>query len=187
MTLVYYKSGGINVSASARANGQTKSNVFSRIALGFTLEEALSFKGRPQDGSKKHPLYSTWDGMKARCCRSTATGFKDYGGRGIKVCDKWLQDFWSFVEDMGERPTGYTLDRIDNDGDYCPANCRWVDWHTQRRNTRGNVEIPTPDGPMVRSAALQKWGRKSSTYGNRIIRGWEPIRALIEPVHSSSL
>ena len=83
----------------------------------------------------KHPYYRVWTGMKDRCYNSNSLQYSDYGGRGITVCDRW-SDFTLFVEDMGERPKGYTLDRIDNDGNYEPSNCRWTSRAIQQRNRR---------------------------------------------------
>lgn len=88
----------------------------------------------------KHPMYSTWAGMVARCCYKSAGNYKNYGGRGIKVCDRWLgkDGFWNFVADMGDKPQGYTLDRIDPNGNYEKDNCRWADRYTQQGNRRKN-------------------------------------------------
>lgn len=87
-------------------------------------------------GMVEHPLYSTWRGMVERCTYEKHKDFASYGGRGITVCDRWRDDFWAFVADMGSRPNGRTLDRIDGDGPYCPDNCRWATHSEQRFNQR---------------------------------------------------
>lgn len=88
------------------------------------------------DGRSKHPLYSTYHGMRNRCNNIAHKAFYAYGARGITVCQEWLDDFWQFVADVGDRPDGTTLDRIDGDKGYTPDNCRWSDWSTQMRNRR---------------------------------------------------
>lgn len=77
--------------------------------------------------------YSIWHSMMGRCYIPSATGFPNYGGRGIRVCERW-HDYKNFLADMGECPPGYQIDRIDNDGDYEPANCRWVTHAENQRN-----------------------------------------------------
>ena len=74
--------------------------------------------------------------MIQRCTNERAANFKYYGGRGIRVCQQWRDSFEAFLADMGERPEGKTLDRINNDGNYEPGNCRWATWSEQRRNRR---------------------------------------------------
>lgn len=74
--------------------------------------------------------------MVHRCTRPSHTRYADYGGRGITICDRWRDDFWAFVQDVGERPPGLSIDRIDNDQGYWPENVRWATASQQRRNQR---------------------------------------------------
>jgi hypothetical protein len=86
-------------------------------------------------GGSPTPTYRTWKGMLQRCRDINDTGWKYYGGRGISVCEEWY-DFSKFLADMGERPKGKTLDRIDRDGNYEPSNCRWATPVQQAKNRR---------------------------------------------------
>lgn len=82
------------------------------------------------------PTYQSWRAMRDRCYRSSTNGYKSFGGRGIQVCDRWKDNFAAFLEDMGERPEGLSLDRIDVDGNYLPGNCRWATPKEQAANKR---------------------------------------------------
>jgi len=84
---------------------------------------------------KDHPYYKTWDGMNQRCKNPNAKGYLHYGGRGISICERW-EVFENFISDMGPKPAGYTLDRMDVNGDYTPENCKWSEKSEQRRNQR---------------------------------------------------
>ena len=92
-------------------------------------------------GQVKHDMSKTsewniWVNMKQRCDNPKQPRYIDYGGRGISVCDKWQTSFENFLEDMGKRPEGMTLDRIDNDKGYYPENCRWATYQQQNLNKR---------------------------------------------------
>ena len=111
----------------------------------------LTRKRMTTHGLVNHELYETWNTMKKRCYKPYRKDYELYGARGIKVCDRWLGSFESFLEDMGERPEGHTLDRIDNNGDYTPDNCRWATAKQQNKNRRGLRKVVI-DGVEYRTA-----------------------------------
>jgi hypothetical protein len=90
-------------------------------------------------GLHKTPLYKVWCSMLQRCRNPNNKGYKYYGGRGIKVCKRWSK-FQNFLTDMGDRPEGMTIERVNNDGDYKPSNCKWVS-HKENCNNRRNKKI----------------------------------------------
>lgn len=136
---------------------------------------------RSYHGGTGTPEYITWSGTKNRCFNKNDVDYPYYGGRGIKVCERWLgvNGFSNFLEDMGERPTPkHTLDRKDNDGNYEPSNCKWETRLTQANNTRQN-HILEFNG---RKQTIAQWAREIGVSRDalkyRIYRGWTVERAL---------
>jgi len=127
---------------------------------------------------------SVYKHMKQRCLNLNKTRFKDYGGRGIKICDRWLESFDNFLEDMGVPPSLlHQLDRLDNDGDYCPENCRWTTTIKNNRNKRDNHTM-TFEG---KTQCLTSWAEdllmNKSTLSKRKRMGWSDEKALSTPVN----
>lgn len=118
-----------------------------------------------------HPLYHVWQGMKRRCDNPNFKQFADYGGRGIKVCPRWINSFENFVHDMGERPDGHSIDRIDNDGPYSPENCRWVSRTQQQRNQRRTRRVVLDGKEYVVAELVDRSGLKSDTIMDRARKG----------------
>lgn len=133
----------------------------------------------------RHPLYWIWQAMLQRCQNKKCRGWKNYGARGIHVCSRW-KDFSKFVADIGTRPKHAYLDRENNDGDYCPENCRWVTPKTSARNTR-RASLITING---RTQCLADWAdergvRYRTAYYRIHTYGWTYRRAVMTPVATS--
>lgn len=132
-------------------------------------------------GMSHTPIYRTWCAMLQRCNNTNNPAYARYGGRGISVCQEW-QDFEKFHADMGDCPEGMSLDRIDNDGDYCRENCRWATYRQQSNNTRGNVLIEY----QGKELSLAQWARELGVSRNalavRYRRGWPVSDILTIPI-----
>lgn len=109
--------------------------------------------------------YNTWLDMRRRCYQPSRKAFRDYGGRGIIVCERWRTSFLRFLEDMGQRPVGLVIDRINNDGNYEPVNCRWTTRQESNRNKRNTItRIPFLDGetPQERKKrTVRDWSERN--------------------------
>jgi len=140
------------------------------------------------DTDCKSPLYEVWKQMMYRCYNPKHKHYQRYGGRGIFVCDEWkeLKSFEAWSNANGYQK-GLTIDRINNNGGYCPENCRWVSMETQNKNRSSNIVI---DYNGV-SKTLADWAKELEinwiTLHNRYVRGWTVERMLTEPVHKKTV
>jgi hypothetical protein len=125
----------------------------------------------------RNSTYDTWYSMVRRCTNSEDKSFNDYGGRGIDVAPEWLA-YSGFVADMGERPSGLQLDRIDNDLGYCKSNCRWATALQNGNNKRNNVCITARGETRSLSEWSRVLGKPFSTLFSRHYRGWPAERVI---------
>ena len=111
---------------------------------------------------RSHPLYRTWRGIKERTSLTSTTNRRHNNGRydHVSMCEEWRSDFWRFVDDVGERPVGYTLDRIDPYGDYEPGNVRWSSVKSQNRNRRGQY-MSLPLAKYIRRLHRDGWALRT--------------------------
>jgi hypothetical protein len=142
-------------------------------------------QGHGRHGMVGTKVYRAWQAMKERCHNPNHAEFHNYGGRGIKVCDEWRDDFLAFYEHIGDPPTDkHTIDRIDFDGDYEPDNVRWATPKEQARNQRSNRLVVYKG----QSRCVNEWaeilGIKPITLYFRLRNGWSVERAFEEPVQS---
>lgn len=155
------------VGHGALRRGQTQSCGCLRKEI---AKQQMTTHGQGRAGNRSATWYS-WIGMNSRCHNPNSTGFKNYGGRGITVCERWRK-FENFIADMGERPKGTTLDRINNNGDYEPKNCRWTSMCLQRRNKR-NVQLAFLDGSeLTRPEVAKILGVTTTTIHRRLQKGF---------------
>jgi hypothetical protein len=136
-------------------------------------------------GKRHHPLYAVWRTMRDRCNNPNQKSYFRYGGRGIKVCERWLLSFENFWEDMSSGwGKGLSIERIDNNGPYSPENCIWASRKIQARNRKSSHFINTPDGKMTIAEASERYGIKPRAIWMRISYGWKEEDLLL-PVNSA--
>lgn len=148
-----------------------------------SIKTGQSRRVTDKDSAKLSPEYRSWASMKTRCTNPKHKAYARYGGRGIKICERWLNSFPSFFQDMGPRPSlSHTIERIDNDGNYEPENCRWATREEQANNKRNNRNIRCGEDVMSLSRAARRVGLKKSCVRARLDRGYSPELALSRPV-----
>lgn len=131
---------------------------------------------------KRPPEYHVWKALRARCYNPKNPRFEDYGGRGIKVCDRWRHDFSAFLADMGRRPPGCSIERKNNDLGYDPDNCRWATSAEQMINRR-NTRMVDYHGEIIPLATLTKRFKiPANTLRARVLANWDIDEALSMPV-----
>ena len=135
-------------------------------------------------GMTKTPEYDAWDGMKQRCFNPNHKRYSYYGARGITVCDRWKNSFENFLADMGSKPTPkHSIDRVNNDGNYCPDNCRWATKTEQENNKRNNKPLITIGKETYTIVQWEnKMGYGARVIKNRLKRGWSEYKAVMTPV-----
>jgi hypothetical protein len=121
--------------------------------------------------------------MKQRCSNPNDPAYKDYGARGITVCSRWVESYEAFMVDMGTRPAGWSIERIENNGNYEPTNCKWAPMSVQQRNRRGNVLVALYGVEMILSDACRKLGAAPTHaywYINKGCTAQEAVHELIK-------
>lgn len=167
--------------------GQIKTIQHSHLKSGaivscgcFNMEKSLKH-GHAKNG-KSSKIYMAWDAMHQRCTNSKTENFNRYGGRGIRVCVRWKK-FENFLKDMGEPPTQqHSINRIDNDGNYCKSNCEWALPKRQARNKRNNRLITYGGKTQCLIEWAEEFNIHERTIAYRLDQGWPIDRVFTQPV-----
>jgi ribosomal protein S27E len=162
---------------SSLKNGETKSC--------GCLQKEVTKNRFTKHGLRHNPIHKVWSGMVQRCTNKNVPHYSYYGGRGITVCDEWLT-VEGFYKDMGERPKGTTLDRINNELGYFKDNCRWVTSEEQSNNKRSSVKITYKGKTQTLSQWAKEYNMKRETlYGRVTLAKWSIEKAITTPVRHS--
>lgn len=161
----------ITVMANQLRTGRTKS-------CGCLSAETARKKATTH-GKSKTKVYAAWMGMKSRCFNPSNDDYENYGGRGITVCERWVNSFENFLTDMGEPPVGeYSIDRKNNNGNYEPENCRWALPVVQCNNKRNNTVITYDGRSQTKAMWCREVGITQSMLNTRLRRGWSFEKAI---------
>jgi hypothetical protein len=149
-------------------------------STGRLISDASTKHGGARNGAE-WPEYAVWQSMLARCSNPRHKFFARYGGRGITVCERWRSSFAAFISDVGRRPPGTTLDRIDNDGGYVPQNVRWTTHAQQSRNRSTNRFVEVGGLRLCLEDWARRLGVSRTAIANRIKNGWSAEAAVTAP------
>ncbi len=172
--------------------GKEETRVKKELCSGSTIQCSSCARSGEHNSNFKHggtqgrrtarsetPEYRCWKAVKTRCYNPNFKNYPDYGGRGIRVCERWLHSFENFLEDMGLKPSkDHSIERRNPNGDYCPSNCYWTTDAKQRRNKRSSKVITFNGKSQCLVDWLKEMGTSDSTYRWRIKHGWSEARAI---------
>lgn len=160
------------VAKDIRASSSTVAQFLACIGIAIRPRAIASGLAQRKHGKSETPAYRVWVDMRRRCMNPTHHAYRLYGARGVRVCEEWVNSFARFHSDMGDAPPGMSLDRIDNNGNYCPGNCRWATALEQARNRRASV-LSDDD-----RSAIERLGLLQTTVRWRMRHGWSKEEAL---------
>lgn len=172
----------VEVMASNLTNGNTQSCGCIRLERSIEASQTHRMTGTPE--------YHSWWSMRARCYDKNNNRYERYGGRGIKVCERWLQDKQNFFDDMGPQPKDgkrYTIERIDSNGDYTPENCKWATYEEQANNTSTNRWIEYNGQKFTIAQLAKKFNINPSIFLSRIDNGWDIELAGLIPIKHKNI
>lgn len=147
------------------------------------LQKEITIQRCFKHGLTHHPIYNSWCCMKSRCMNPNFPEFKRYGKRGIEICNRWLKSFGNFLEDMGHSwKPGLTIDRINNDGNYEPGNCRWATAREQCSNKRNTLKVTFNGEQRPLKQLSEEFGINYTTVRSRLKSGASVLDALTKPI-----
>lgn len=163
-----------------------------RLVVGHTrscgcLRRDVAVKMNTTHGMTATAEFRTWQRMIERCRNKRLRYYKNYGGRGIAVCDRWRESFSAFFSDMGPRPTSeHSIDRIDNNGNYEPGNCRWATRFEQAQHKRNTHLLEYEGLVLPLSEMARRFGYTPDSIEQRLRKGWSVVRSLTTPMREDT-
>lgn len=157
---------------------------YQRVTKLGALNPEVPIKKQGKHGLHKHSMYNIWQGIIRRCENQKCKAYPRYGGRGITVCERW-HTLENFIEDMEPRPAGMSIERIDNNSNYEPSNCRWSSAKEQANNTRSNRRLTLNGETRTLSGWAEKLGLAVGTISSRLNRDGWPIEKVLTALPTS--